>query len=783
MKKTQKFQVRGMGCAACVAAVEKHTRALKGVEVSEVNLLTNSMLVTYDTNLCNTELLIKVVEDAGFTAEAEDDGDDENPEAGMRHRKERREEIKAKDKRSGVRMRIRLVLSILFWVPLMFLAMYHMFGAIIPQRIISALDARFQGTQNAYFYAFSQFLLLLPILVLNYRYFTGGFRAVLKGRPNMDTLIAIGSTAATGYGIYATIVMYLGMRSGNAVLAEQYSHELYFETAGTILTLITVGKYLESVSKGKTKAALEKLMDLAPQKAIVVRNGKETEIPTDEVMVGDIFILKPGSRVPVDGIVTEGHSSVDESAITGESMPAEKTVGSNVVSATVNKDGVLRCEAVKVGDDTTLHKIVELVEQAGMKKAPIAGLADRVAGVFVPVVMGIAVVSMAIWLICGASFSFAMSIGIAVLVISCPCALGLATPVAIMVGTGIGAGKGILIKSGESLQAAGEVDTVVFDKTGTLTKGEPQVKEVTVWSTQYSKTEVLRLGAILEEGSEHPLAKAVIKRAEEMREKELTQIHDKAKVESFTAIPGKGIKAVYRAEAFIIGNRAMMDEHEIEISDEQEMRIRASEEKSYTPLLMAKERELVGMFSIADTLKETSKEAVAELKHHGIKTVMLTGDSKLVANRIGDEVGIEQIFSEVLPWEKEQCIRELTESGSKVAMVGDGINDAPPLVAAHVGIAIGAGTDIAIESADIVLMHSDPKDVYRAIALSRDVMRNIKQNLFWAFFYNSIGIPLAAGALYPLFGIRMNPMFGAAAMSLSSLFVVGNALRLRLKKR
>lgn len=785
----QKFDITGMTCSACSSHVEKNVRKLPGMEKVSVNLLTNSMQAEFDETSCSAEQIIQAVVKAGYGAEAAGESRNRSTGAGGNagegggqagynnkitgKRAEGRSVIVGAAHKSEQIMKRRLVISILFWIPLMYVAMYHMFyewfGLPIPQIVHKTLH----GPENAIAFAFTQLLLLLPILYVNQKYFTNGFRSLWYKSPNMDSLIAIGAGAAVVYGIVAIYQIGYGLGHGDMELVERYSMDIYFESAGTILALITVGKYLESRSKGKTSEAITRLLDLSPKTALVVRDGAEVTVPTQEVLSGDIFLVKPGSLVPVDGVILEGMSSLDESAITGESIPVEKKAGDAVVSATMNKAGFLRCQATKVGEDTTLSQIIRLVEEASASKAPIAKLADSIAGVFVPVVIVIALAAMAVWLIAGAGFEFAMSTAIAVLVISCPCALGLATPVAIMVGTGTGARNGILIKSGEALQAARGIDTVVLDKTGTITEGRPRVQAVLVTSKDITKEQVLGIAAALEKGSEHPLAEAVVSAAEEAG-------LPIGAVKDFAAEFGRGIRG--RAEdgrQYYIGKDVWMRELGIPVSDTAERHIRELASDGKTPLVFADEKQVLAVLGVADSVKSTSRQAIAAFEKLGIKTVMLTGDNRITAQAIQKQLGIPEVVAEVLPEEKAAKIAALQKAGRKVAMIGDGINDAPALAGADVGIAIGAGTDVAVESADIILMKSDLLDAVTVIRLSRAVIRNIKENLFWAFFYNCIGIPVAAGLLYPIWGWKLNPMFGAAAMSLSSIFVVGNALRLK----
>lgn len=797
----ERYHISGMTCSACSAHVEKAARKLEGVEKASVNLLTETMEIEYDESKVQRDGIIQAVEKAGYGAELlaagghTQSGAPTDGEAGQTAYKSKgadRTSVQRKAEREAHAMKWRLGISIAFLLPLMYVAMFHMyhewFGLPIPPFVHRYLH----GTENAMTYAMTQFILLLPILYVNRKFFSVGFKTLGHLAPNMDSLIALGASAAIGYGIFAMYRISYALGHADMAVVEQYSHDLYFESAGMILTLITVGKYLESRSRGKTSEAITKLMDLSPKTAIrLTADGREEEIPTEALRAGDIFLVKPGSLIPVDGTVLEGTSSVDEAAITGESIPVEKQPGTKVVSATVNKAGFLKCSADRVGEDTTLSQIVRLMEEASASKAPIAQLADKVAGVFVPIVMGIALVTLAVWLLAGAGAEFAISTAIAVLVISCPCALGLATPVAIMVGTGVGASHGILIKSGEALQRAKEVDTVVLDKTGTITSGQLHVTQIGCYVSDMTLDTLAGIAAALEKKSEHPLAEAVVEYAQRMQLK-LPEIKD------FQAVFGRGVEGTLtdgKAEAgtqsgrlsspvktgtrFRVGNRAYLEENGVKIPEEVLEGLEQIAAEGKTPLLVAAEGRLLGSIAVADTVKPGASVAINQLRKMGIHVVMLTGDNKRTAEAVREKLGIEEAVAEVLPQDKEKKIRELQAAGRKVAMVGDGINDAPALAAADVGMAIGAGTDVALESADIVLMKSDLRDAVTAVRLSRAVIRNIKQNLFWAFFYNAIGIPLAAGVWYPLFRIKLNPMFGAATMSLSSIFVVGNALRLR----
>ena len=866
----ERYHVTGMSCSACSSHVEKAVNKLENVEKASVNLLTETMDVTYDeTKITSTEIIDAVVK-AGYGASVMTEGSaagaggrstSGNAGSTGRSAADGKQELQQKLDADARAMKWRLGISIGFLIPLMYVSMHHMFkewfGIPVPAFIVNTLH----GNANAMNFALTQFLLLLPILYVNRKFFSVGFKTLAHRSPNMDSLIAMGSGAALVYGIFAMYRISYGLGYGDMAVVEHYSHDLYFESSGTILTLITVGKYLESRSKGKTSEAITKLMNLAPKVAILVtEDGQEKEVPTESLQKGDVFLVKPGSLVPVDGIVLEGNSSVDEAAITGESVPVEKQAGDHVVSATVNKAGFLKCRADRVGDDTTLAQIIRLVEEASASKAPIAQLADKVAGVFVPTVMAISLVTLIVWLASGATTEFAISTAIAVLVISCPCALGLATPVAIMVGTGVGASNGILIKTGEALQQAKEIDTVVLDKTGTITSGKLKVEEAGGYQSDFPVDAMMQIAAALEKKSEHPLAEAVVEYAESFQ-LTIPEIVD------FKATFGRGVEgalaqdfaaqeflkkdgptAVFYAgkfdekntgnsvgtengtkdaatmtkessesaelsqrktilpagTKFYVGNLAFLQEKNIILPEGALDALNRMADEGMTPLLVAmdvnfqevnfreggsqeaciqktwpKETGFLGIIGVADTVKATSYEAIQAWEKMGVKVIMLTGDNRRTAEAVREKLGISEVVAEVLPQDKEEKVSELKRQGHKVAMIGDGINDAPALAAADVGMAIGAGTDVAMESADIILMKNDLRDAVTAMKLSRAVIRNIKENLFWAFFYNCIGIPLAAGVLYPAFQIRLNPMFGAAAMSLSSIFVVGNALRLR----
>lgn len=771
----ERFDVTGMTCSACSSHVEKSVGKLTGVENVSVNLLTNSMQVEFDENKLDTAGIIKAVEDAGYGAAVKDGHAKSGTKTSGQSDSQENSGLSAVEQ-NVKNMKKRLIVSLIFWIPLMYVSMGHMIYQWLNIPMPPFTMNFLHGNENAITYAFTQFLLLLPILIANHKYFKNGFKTLWHRSPNMDSLIAIGAGAAILYGIFAIYRIGYAMGHGDMAVVHQYAHDLYFESAGTILTLITIGKYLETKSKGKTSEAITKLLNLAPKTVTVVRDGVEQVVDAADVGKGEIFLVKPGESVAVDGIVLEGKSSFDESAITGESIPVPKQEGDTIVSASINKSGLIRAKATKVGEDTTIAQIIRLVEEASSSKAPIAKMADKIAGVFVPAVITIALITGVIWLISGATFEFAMSTAIAVLVISCPCALGLATPVAIMVGTGKGAENGILIKSGDALETAHQIDTVVLDKTGTITQGKPVVTDIICAAGKNAdKTQLLQIAGSLEKGSEHPLAEAIVNYC-------VTNNISLEKVTDFNALFGKGIEGTVSGTHYYAGNEKMMEEKGISLSTEQKNQIRELAKQGRTPLLFADEKQFLGIVAVADVVKPTSKEAVQKFRDYGIHVIMLTGDNEVTAQAIKEQVGIDEVIAGVLPTQKEKKISALKQAGHKVAMIGDGVNDAPALASADVGIAIGAGTDVAIESADIVLMKNDLLDAVGAVKLSKAVIRNIKENLFWAFFYNSIGIPLAAGVLYPLFQIKLNPMFGAAAMSLSSVCVVSNALRLRWVK-
>lgn len=736
---TENFVVTGMTCSACSAHVEKAVSRVAGVESVAVNLMTGRMSVTFDESKTSVGAICDAVIADGYGAE---------PAANTDARKQREQQDAATQA-----MKKRLIVSVCFLVPLFYLSMGHMMGWPLPGFLHITL-----------WFVLVQILLLIPILIANRAYFTVGFSRLFRGAPNMDSLVALGAAAGIVYSVLALLgVVGSGMP------------ELYFESAGMILSLVTIGKYLEQRSRGKTTSAISSLIALAPESAVVLRDGQEQTVPLTEVAVGDTVIVRQGGRIPVDGTVTAGEASVDESALTGESLPMEKHIGDKVTAATINRSGYLKLTAERVGDDTTLAQIVHLMEQASSSKAPIAKLADKVSGIFVPAVISIALIAALAWYFIGhQSLSFALSIGIAVLVISCPCALGLATPVAIMVGTGKAAEHGILIKSAESLELLHKVDTVVLDKTGTITEGTPRVTEMIPFGT-VTDEELLRLAASVETQSEHPLSRAIVQEAEKRGIAPIAEVTD------FTATAGGGVEAQIHGTVIYGGNRRLM-EHKGVALDVFESVAKLMADEGKTPLYFAENKRLLGVIAVADVIKETSFSAIETLKRDGAHLVLLTGDNARTAKAIAEQVGIEEVLSDVLPQDKESCVAKLQNEGRCVAMVGDGINDAPALARADVGIAIGAGSDIAIESADVVLIKSDLRDVASAISLSRAVIRNIRQNLFWAFFYNAISIPVAAGVFFPAFGLRLNPMLGAAAMSLSSVCVVSNALRLRMWK-
>ncbi len=758
----ENFDVTGMTCSACSARVEKCVAKLPGTDKVTVNLLTNSMQVEYDETALSERQIIDAVVKAGYGASPKEvhgagNAAGTTASAGA---------VRASDSANHImeeqlaEMKFRLLVSFGFLIPLMYVSMGHMVGLPLPYFL--------SGVENAVSFALTQLLLCIPVIFVNRKYYIKGFQTLAHLAPNMDSLIAIGSSASLVYGIFAIYRMSYGLGQGNMELVHRYYHDLYFESAAMILALITVGKYLETRSKGKTSEAITKLLDLAPKTAVVERNGQETEIPVEQVQAGDIVVVRPGASVPVDGFIIEGSTSIEEAAITGESIPVHKQEGDTVIAATMNKTGFIRFKATRVGEDTTFSQIIRLVEEASASKAPIAKIADKISGIFVPVVIAIAIVTAIVWILVGATFEFALSCAISVLVISCPCALGLATPVAIMVGTGKGAENGILLKSGEALETAHNIQCVVMDKTGTITQGKPVVTNV---ETSRTLEEFLAVAAGLEAKSEHPLAEAIMEFAS-------ARGAVPAAVENFRSIPGKGVEGSIGGRMYIAGNQRLMEERHISLANVQK-RLETLADEGKTPMIFADDAGVLGMISVADVVKPTSREAVRQLKAMGIHVVMLTGDNRRTAEAIRRQMDIDKVIAEVLPQDKEREIAALQKEGKTVAMIGDGVNDAPALARADVGIAIGAGTDVAIESADVVLMKNDLLDVVTAIRLSKAVIRNIKQNLFWAFFYNVLGIPVAAGVYYTALGLKLNPMIGAAAMSLSSVFVVTNALRLR----
>ena len=765
--KKETYDITGMSCAACSARIEKGISGMEGMQQCSVNLLKNSMTVSYDEAELDSGKIIHQVEDIGYGASLHQTQGSKTTGASVRGKNGATDAAAEAAKQ----MKQRLIVSLVFTIPLFYISMGHMAGWPLPPWLL--------GARNHMIFAFTQFLLVLPVLIAGGHYFKNGLKNLWHRSPNMDSLIALGSGAAFVYGIYAIYKIAWGFSIEDMDMVETFGMNLYFESSAMILTLITLGKFMEARAKSKTSEAITKLMDLAPKTAKVLRNGQEEEISVDDVQNGDILVVRDGDTVPVDGKITEGFASVDESAITGESLPVDKQTGDPVTGGTINRTGYFQMEATAVGEHTTLSKIIQLVDDATSSKAPIAKLADRVSSVFVPVVITIALLAAILWLLAGQSFEFALSVAISVLVISCPCALGLATPTAIMVGTGRGAAKGILIKSAEALEITHSIDTVVLDKTGTVTQGKPVVTDVialeadgkTAGENTQAYTKLLQLAFSLEKMSSHPLAEAIVKKAEACSA-------TFQEVSDYEMIPGQGIAGTIDKARCLAGNRKLMETNRIDISVAAGLQEKLADEGK-TPLYFAQGGKFLGVIAAADVVKPTSREAIARLQEMGMDVIMLTGDNARTAEAIKKQVGIKTVIADVLPQDKEEKVRQLQEQGHKVAMVGDGINDAPALARADVGIAIGAGTDVAIESADIVLMKSDLMDAASAVSLSRAVMRNIKQNLFWAFFYNAIGIPVAAGVLYPAFHILLNPMIGAAAMSFSSVSVVSNALRLR----
>lgn len=743
----KQYKVKGMSCAACSARVEKAVGKVPGVDQCTVNLLTNSMNVE---GIASDQAIIDAVVKAGYKAHAVSGSNEYNTQ--------KEDELQ----RDTDTMKGRLIVSIFFLLILMYFSMGHMMWNW-------PLPAVYHNNHVAM--GLTQLLLTVIIMVINQRFFISGFQSLFRGAPNMDTLVALGASAAFLYSTFALFAMTRAQVAGDQELVMKYMMDFYFESVAMILTLITLGKMLESRSKGKTTDALKSLMELAPKTACILRDGKETVVLVEQVKKGDLFLVRPGENIPVDGVVLEGHSAVNESALTGESIPADKEVGNSVSAATLNQSGILKCEATRVGEDTTLAQIIQMVSDASATKAPIAKIADQVSGVFVPAVIAIAVITTIVWLLLGREFGFAIARGISVLVISCPCALGLATPVAIMVGNGKGAKNGILFKNASALEVAGKTKTVVLDKTGTITEGQPRVTDIFAVDGISEKI-FMEWAYSLENGSEHPLAKAIVQYGQD------NQLALK-KVADFEALPGNGLQAVIEGEKMMAGSLAFVT-GQVSVPEQLQKQTEELAEQGKTPLLFAKEGKLLGIIAVADTVKEDSRQAILQLKKMGIRVVMLTGDNERTAQAIGRQVGVDQVVAGVLPDGKEDVIKTLRKEG-RVTMVGDGINDAPALTRADLGIAVGAGTDVAMDAADVVLMKSRLSDVPAAVRLSRATLRNIHENLFWAFIYNVIGIPLAAG-IFSSLGLTLNPMFGAAAMSLSSFCVVSNALRLNFAK-
>ncbi len=743
--KDSEFKVLGMGSDHCAGVVKKTLEAIDGVSNVETNFANSYAKFKYDSSQVKLSILKKAIDDAGYEAILVDEGED----AFEKEKKAKAKELKV--------LKTKLIVSSLFSLPILYLAMVELINkALIPSFLNpEVFPLRF---------ALSQVILSIPVLIAGYRFYTVGFKNLIKRTPNMDSLIALGTSAAYIYGIYAVYQIYLGN--------VEFVMNLYFETAGVIIALILLGKYLEALTKGKTSEAIKKLMGLAPKTATVIRDGKEQEVNIEEIEVGETILVRPGEKIPVDGEIIEGNSSIDESMITGESVPVDKKTGDKVIGATINKSGVIRFKATKVGKDTALAQIIKLIQDAQGSKAPIARLADIISGYFVWIVISIAILSFSVWYLLGAGFLFALTILITILIIACPCALGLATPTSIMVGTGLGAEHGILIKSAEALERAQKIDTIVLDKTGTITKGKPELTKVVSFS-KMSEDEILRIASSIEKNSKHPLAESIVRGAEERGIKF-------EKVTDFKEIPGHGLQGKINGEELYVGNRKLMED--IKVSFENHIdEVHELEEKGNTVMFFANKEELLGIICVADTIKDTSKEAIAQFKSAGIDVYMITGDNQRTAYAIASQVGIdnEHVFAQVLPEDKSNYVKKLQDEGKVVAMVGDGINDAPALTRADIGIAIGAGTDVAIESADIVLMKSDLLDAVKSIQLSKNTMKNIKQNLFLSFAYNTAGIPIAAGLLYPFFGFLLSPMIAAGAMSASSISVLLNALRLK----
>lgn len=755
MKK--KFDISGMTCSACSAHVEKSVSKLNGVQKVTVNLLGNNMVVDYDETTLDTSEIISAVIKSGYGAALPAEKTADAPINKTSYQENKKSELK--------KMKHNLIATFIFLIPLFYISMGHMMGAPLPPILT--------GHPNMMVFALTQLFLTLPILYLNRTYFSTGFRSLVKRTPTMNSLIAIGAGAAFVYSVFSLFEMGYFMGRNDLTTAHFHMMNLYFESAGMILGLISLGKYLEARSKARTTDAISKLVDLAPKTAILFQNGEEITVPVEKIKTGDILIVKPGSSIPVDGIITEGTAAIDESAITGESIPVEKTTGDEVIGATINKTGYLKIKAEKVGTDTTLSQIISLVEEANSSKAPISKTADKVSGIFVPVVIGIALVAFIAWLVAGMPFSFALKIAISVLVISCPCALGLATPTAIMVGTGKGAENGILVKSAETLETFHKTDTIILDKTGTITQGKPKVTDIILVNAR-NENEIIQTACALEQNSEHPLADAILQYA---KEHNITF----PKAEQFEMVPGEGITGMLHNKNLFAGNLKMMQNNKVTVNT-QKYDVSIYTEQGKTPLYIAQKGVLLGIVLVADTVKESSYTAIKAMKALGLNVIMLTGDNKKTAAAIQKQLEIDTVIAEVLPADKEQEIRKLQQQGHTVAMIGDGINDAPALTRADVGIAIGAGTDIAIDCADIVLIKSSLLDAVAAFELSIATIRNIKQNLFWALFYNTICIPVAAGVFYTSLGWELNPMIAAGAMGFSSVFVVLNALRLKLFK-
>lgn len=786
------FDISGMTCSACSAHVQKAVEKLNGVEKASVNLLTNAMKVTFDEERLSADEIVAAVEKSGYGASVREDGETREND------KQRAAEFKKKDAEKR-EYAVRLSVSIAFTLVLMYFSMGSMVGAPLPVFM--------QGESGAVAFAFTQMLLCLPVIYVNFVYFKNGFKRLFTLSPNMDSLIALGSAVSFLYGVFAIYRMSWGMGSGNIETVHRYMHELYFESAAMILTLITLGKFFEEKSKRRTTGAVEKLKQLVPPTAILFADGKEISVDSASLKEGDVAVLKAGAKIPCDGRVLSGEIFADESAITGESMPVSKTTGAVVTGGTTVSGGYAKIKVSGVGEKSVIASIIRLVQDANAEKAPIAKLADKISGIFVPVVIGIALITFAVWLICGQSAEFAMSLAISVLVISCPCALGLATPVAVMVGTGKGAENGVLFKSGEALQTLHGIKTVIFDKTGTITYGKPSVTDFMLFSQDADREKLLQAVGYIESKSEHPLGKAIAQYALEKGKAlntetaaqnsdrlSLTRATDKGskkevskkeavsagalKAENFKTHSGKGVSADVNRESYLVGNAALMKQFGVEVGKAQQDRVQTLAAEGKTPMLIAVNKELRAVIAVADTVKPTSAAAISQLKRAGVHTVMLTGDNLVTAKAVAKSVGVDEVFAEVLPAEKEEVVKRFMKKGA-TAMVGDGINDAPALTRADVGIAVGAGADIALDSADVILIKNDLSDVATAVRLSKATIRNVKQNLFWAFFYNALCIPLAAGIFYVPFNIKLNPMIGAAAMSVSSLFVVGNALRLK----